>query len=179
MATVPVVSRGIGRKPPSDICTEGGLAFISLTKGFEAVIDIADLDIVIGYRWVTLIHSTTGHAYAVRYDRGRCILMHRELLNAPVEMQVDHEDGDGLNNRRNNIRLATPNQNQANRAVERRNKLGAKGVSPSRTGKRFRASITPNGRKINLGSYATKEEAAAAYHGAAKALWGDFAYKQT
>ena len=178
MATVSVVSRGIGRKPPSEIRTENDVAFISLTKGFETVIDIADLAMVSGYRWVVLINSQTGHAYAVRFEGRKCILMHRMLLSAPSDRQVDHDDGDGLNNRRGNIRLATPSQNQANRVMDRRNKLGAKGVSLDRRDALthpFRACIQHDGKTIHLGRYATVEEASAAYLGAAKAIYGRFA----
>jgi len=175
MATVPVVSRGIGRKPPSQIEIEGDIANVSLTKGFVAVVDVTDLGIVAGYRWVVLISGQTGHAYAVRYHLGKCILMHRELLSAPPGMWVDHEDGDGLNNRRKNIRIATPAQNMANKVVERRNRLGIKGVSLD--GGRYRATIKPDGRTIHLGRYNTPEEAAAAYRGAARILWGDYAHK--
>ncbi|TNC15362.1 hypothetical protein FF100_05020 [Methylobacterium terricola] len=99
--------------------------------------------------------------------------MHRVLTDAPSEMYVDHANGDGLDNRRANMRLATQTQNMANKAVERRNLLGLKGVSAARG--KFRATITPNGRKIHLGTFKTPEEAAAAYRGAAVALWGDFA----
>lgn len=175
MATYPVVSRGIGRKPPSEIRVEGGAAIVSLTHGLEAIVDIDDVDEVAGYRWIAMINCYHGHAYAARYEGRRCILMHRQLLQAPPDKQVDHEDGDGLNNRRNNIRLATPSQNQANKAVERRNKLGMKGVC--KDGGRFRATIKPDGRTIHLGRFATAEEAAAAYKGAAKVLWGNYAHK--
>jgi hypothetical protein len=77
---------------------------------------------------------------------------------------VDHEDGDGLNNRCGNIRLATPSQNQANKVWKDK-----KRPTP------YRASIKPNGKTIHLGSFATPEEAAAAYKGAAKVLFGKFA----
>lgn len=177
MADYPVVSRGIGRKPPSPIRIEGDIAYITLTRGFESVIDVEDVALVAGYRWTVLINARSGHAYAVRFEKAKCILMHRVLLDAPSDRQVDHEDGDGLNNRRKNIRLATPTQNQANKAVESRNKLGVKGVSIGKTPARFRAMITPGGRKIHLGYYATIEEAAAAYRGASIAIWGNFAYK--
>lgn len=175
MATYPVVSRGIGRKPPSQIRLENDIAFVALTKGFEAMVDVADLELIAGYRWVAFINSQTGHAYAARYEKGRCILMHRALLSAPDGIWVDHEDGDGLNNRRKNIRLATPAQNMANKAVERRNKLGLKGVSHEKG--RFRATIKPEGRTIHLGRFETAAEAAAAYQGAARVLWGNFAHK--
>lgn len=173
MATVPVVSRGIGRKPPSEIRIENGVAIVTLTRGLETIVDVSDVEIVAGYRWVAFIHHQTGHAYAVRNVGRKCILMHRQLLEPGPEMTVDHADGDGLNNRRSNIRIATPNQNGANQVLNRRNKLGIKGVH--QVGNKYHAAIKPNGKSISLGSYGTKEEAAAAYFGAAKVLWGEFA----
>lgn len=172
MAPYPVVSRGIGRKPPSHIEIVGDTAVISLTKGLCTTVDLADVDRLAGYRWVALINGQTGHAYAIRYERGKAILLHRELLDFP-RATIDHVDGDGLNNRRANIREATFSQNMANKVLERRNKLGIKGVSVARG--RFKAVITPNGKKIHLGTFDTAEEAAAAYRGASRALWGDFA----
>lgn len=178
MATYPVVSRGIGRKPPSSIRIEGDVAIISLTFGLETTVDAADVESLAGYRWVALINSTTGHAYAARYEKSKCILLHRMLLAAPASMQVDHIDGDGLSNRRSNIRLATRSQNQANRVAERRNKLKLKGVydlSKKSASRPFGACVHKDGRSIHLGTYVTAEEASAAYRGAAKALFGSFA----
>lgn len=159
------------RREPSEITIFNGHAEVSLTRGFVAIIDLADVQLVAGFRWTTQTGGG-GHAYAARSEHGRCVLMHRQLLEARPGMQVDHRDGDGLNNRRNNIRLCTPSENMANKIVERRNKLGLKGVHQSRG--RYRATIKPQGRTIDLGSYNTPEEAAAAYRGAARILWGRF-----
>lgn len=175
MAETSVCIRKKSRKSPSVIRQDGTVAYVSLSRGFEATIDAADIELVKGHRWVSLIMKD-GHAYAVRYEDGRCILMHRAILGAPVGRIVSHEDGDGLNNRRKNIQIATHTEGMARKAVERRNKLQTKGVSPHK--RRFRARITPNGKVVNLGCYATKEEAAAAYRGAAIALWGKFVPKK-
>jgi hypothetical protein len=129
-----------------------------------------------------MLTTPSGHAYAYagKYSGGKQTirLMHRVLLSAHPGQQVDHINGDGLDNRRCNIRIATPSQNQANKAVDRRNKLGVKGVS-KRCGaarkKPFVATITHKNKKINLGNFASAEEASAAYLGAAKILWGKFA----
>lgn len=173
MATYPVVSRGVGRKPPSEIRVEGDIAIVSLSRGLEATIDKSDIEIVAGYRWSTLINSRTGHAYAVRYEKQKCFLMHRVLLGAPGHLHVDHADGDGLNNRRSNIRLATQSQNMANSVLVRRNKLGVRGVRKKKG--KFRAEISHDNKTVHLGYYDTAEEASAAYKGAAKLLWGEFA----
>jgi hypothetical protein len=158
----------------SPIHIEGGLVFVALSRGLEAVADIDDEQIIAGYSWRVLT-TKYGHAYAYRLCEGRTILMHREILGAGPGEHVDHIDGDGLNNRRENIRIATPTQNQANQVLSRRNRIGLKGVWEDKRKNRFCASIKPNGKTIHLGSFATKEEAAAAYKGAAKVLWGDFA----
>jgi hypothetical protein len=175
MATASVVSRDRRRKPPSVIETDGVTATVTLTKGLSAVIDHADIDFIAGYRWVSLVNYRNGHAYAVRYEKGKCFLMHRELMSPPPDKQIDHVDGDGLNNRRSNMRVATVTQNMANRLADRRNLLGLKGVQVSKL--RYRAAICPAGKKIHLGSFATPEEASAAYQGAAKVLWGKFSHK--
>lgn len=153
---------------------DASVAFVFLREGFEAVIDVADLPLVEGKAW-RLLTTPTGHAYAyTRIPGNACLLMHRMLMHSLPGEMVDHEDGDGLNNRRKNMRNCSNAQNQANKAAERRSKLGIKGVSPRRN--RFKAVITPKGRKIHLGYFGTAEEAAAAYKGAAKILWGEFAY---
>lgn len=86
---------------------------------------------------------------------------------------VDHIDGDRANNKWSNLRLARPDQNAANSRRSKNNVSGAKGVSPYRGG--FRARIMIRGESIYLGDYNTVEEAAAAYAGAAKVGFGDFA----
>jgi hypothetical protein len=163
---------------PSPIFVDGDVAYIALGRGFETVIDADDLPIVEGLSWRAMI-THTGHVYASHWEgAGKVLLLHRAILKPERRMQVDHIDGDGLNNRRRNLRIATPAQNQANKAAERRNKLGVKGVHHSGTAEKpFLATIKPGGKTIHLGRFATKEEAAAAYIGAAKVLWGEFARK--
>jgi len=150
---------------------------VPLTRGLEATIDAADVGLVEGFNWYALV-TQYGHAYAMRaqvIDGHRTsILMHRLIVEASTEDEVDHIDGDGLNNRRSNLRTCTPRQNSANQRVMRRNKLGFKGVA--KKCRRFYASIQSAGKTVHLGTYDTPEEAAAAYRGAAKALHGDFAW---
>ncbi len=90
--------------------------------------------------------------------------------------QIDHIDGDGLNNRWNNLREATPLQNQANRRVNHNNKLQVKGVDLYQG--RYRAQIRMGGKKCFLGSFGTPEEAQTAYQEAAVRLHGDYAKRR-
>lgn len=166
----------MSRAVPSSIRLDeaAGVAFVWCRENFEAIIDIEDLPLVEGKAW-RLLTTRDGHAYA--YTRSRdnpVLLMHRMLMQSLPGEIVDHKDGDGLNNRRANMRHGSHSQNQANKAADRRSKIGLKGVTQKRN--RFKACITTKGRKIYIGSFATAEEAAAAYQGAAKILWGDFAF---
>jgi hypothetical protein len=162
---------------PSTIRDEGNIAYVELTRGYEATIDKRDIPLVQGYSWRAHI-LRKGHVYAARTgDEPRTVvLMHRHLMGAPADVLVDHEDGDGLNNRRGNMRIATPSQNNMNMSVSSRNLLGIKGVSQQRGGK-FSARIERGTQRVYLGSFRTPEEASAAYFGAARILFGDFAKK--
>lgn len=170
---VEVTSRGRKIRP---IRIEGDVAHVTLTRGFEAILDAADVSLVSGRNWYALVNKT-GHAYAVRqYAEGgkqKCELMHRTIMGTEVGREVDHIDGDGLNNRRRNLRNCSHNENMANAVVSRRNRLGLKGAYKKKN--RYRACIRRGSTRVNLGSYLTPEEAAAAYRGAALVLYGAFA----
>lgn len=89
---------------------------------------------------------------------------------------IDHKNGDKIDNRWDNLRVAGKQGNQANSPMKSTNTSGFKGVSFCATTKRWRASIRHNGREINLGRYNTKEEAAKAYEVSSVRLFGEFAY---
>lgn len=97
-------------------------------------------------------------------------MLGRELVKDDI---TDHIDGNGLNNVRDNLRLATRSQNLGNSRLSIRNKFGLKGVSAFRDG--FMAGITVNKQRIYLGVYETPELAHAAYVVAAKEHFGEFA----
>ena len=101
--------------------------------------------------------------------------MHREILNTPEGLDTDHINGDGLDNRRENIRVSTKSQNQANRRnLQSNNTSGFKGVDFHRG--KWRAQIKVDGRKIDLGSFDTPDEASGAYLRSAHHHFGKFAY---
>lgn len=87
---------------------------------------------------------------------------------------VDHRNGNGLDNRRSNLRLATQAQNMSNRGRPTNNTSGYKGVSAGRLGG-WRAYITSRGKRLDIGTFASKEEAAEAYNAKALELHGEFA----
>lgn len=88
---------------------------------------------------------------------------------------VDHKDQNKLNNQRSNLRLATHSENQANRGLHPKNRSGFKGVSWNKNARKWAASIQFQGKRIYLGLYLTKEQAAVAYNLAASKYFGEFA----
>jgi len=148
----------------------------SMTTGKIAIVDEAYLPLLEGRSWDAFV--VKGKCYAHAIDPGRCgILMHRLLMNAPDGIQVDHKDGNGLNNTRTNLRLATGQQNLRNMR-KHRGKSQYKGVTfvPKCTKRPWTAQISPgDSRCKHLGSFATELEAAKAYDRAAKELFGEFA----
>lgn len=141
---------------------------VELVKGGTALCDIADAELVRQYRWYLSTHKD--RRYALTWLKGESISMHRLLL--PGVAEVDHRNGDGLDNRRNNLRACTRSQNMAN-ASYRRGVSGYRGVTRYR--RRWRAQITVNRKCHHVGTYDTPEEAARAYDARALEAFGEFA----
>lgn len=150
-------------------------AEIQLTKGYVALIDEADLPIINKYKWHASERKNSAIAQTSWRDKITGIkghlLMHRFLLNAQTGQSVDHINGNTLDNRRENIRIATAQENSWNSKA--RGVSGFKGVRP--VGRMWLASIAPNDIEINLGQYDTPETAAGVYDLVAKIVYGEFA----
>ena len=101
--------------------------------------------------------------------------MHRVILKTPKGMDTDHRNGDGLDNRRCNLRICTKSQNSINRKMQSNNTSGYRGVYWHKRDKKWLAHIKIDGKKINFGYCSTKEQAAEAYNEAAKKHYGEFA----
>lgn len=100
--------------------------------------------------------------------------MHREILKDALTsgMQVDHINGNGLDNRRSNLRICTRSENARNRGMYRNNKQGLKGVKKNGSG--FSAEVMADRKLHYLGTFQTPQEAHAAYCSAASVLHGEF-----
>lgn len=149
--------------------------------GLVALVDDEDYELVSRWSWrLKVKKGKYFYARAARWRNGMDtdILMHTLLLSPPPEMFVDHVDGNGLNNQRSNLRLATNAQNQANQNARQGGTSRFKGVYYDRHHKGqkpWRARITKAGRKYSLGRFATEEEAARSYDAAAKEIFKEFA----
>ena len=148
---------------------------IPLTRGKVVLVDPEDYDSLAERKWFAQAGTKT--FYAARDEKQGDgswfrILMHREIMGFPAT-HVDHRDLDGLNCRRNNLRVATMQLNKANEGLRSTNTSGYKGAYAFRG--RWLSSITVAGRQIYLGTYATAEDAGHAYAIAAKNHFGEFA----
>lgn len=145
---------------------------IALLHGSVAIVDDADYANLAALKWRESYKH--GHTYA---ETGRRALMHRIIMNPAKGLHVDHINGNGLDNRRSNLRVVTSSQNQMNRGLPKNNKSGHKGVHWSKLGKRWHAAIVVDRKKNFLGTFTDKEKAAAAYREAAEKLHGEFRQK--
>lgn len=147
--------------------------YIQLTKGQYALVDAADFEWLNQYKWYARKAKHT--FYAQKKQNYKIIIMSRFILGAPPGMQVDHIDGDGLNNTRANLRLSTPGQNQYNQSPCRGGSSKHKGVSWHKRDEIWQAYINIGGKRIYLGRFTSETEAALAYNAAAPKYHGEYA----
>ena len=155
---------------------------IPLTRGKVAWVDDADYERIVEHKWMYQKCKKQHTGYAARWkhiSKGvrRLVFMHREILGLDGGRypMVDHRNRDGLLNIRENLRVCSPSQNAANRIVSSTSQTGVKGVSFVRSTGRYWAHLWKNGKHINLGCFATIEEAAKAYSNGANIHHGEFA----
>lgn len=143
-------------------------------------VDEEDVARLKGFRWKLSPDGYAIHRYYVgtvgnRKWRYRFCRLHSWLLGCPLNGEVDHIDGNRLNNRRSNLRIVTHQQNTWNRGKYSNNTSGFLGVTLCKQTGRWRAQLCQSGRRIRIGRFSTPEEAARAYDALAFQLRGDFA----
>ena len=156
---------------------------ILLTRGKVAIVDDEDYSYLNQWKWnyKSKGHGNTGYAVRDITENGiyKAVLMHREIIRPSDSMEVDHIDGNGLDNRKVNLREATRSQNQQAKGRQRNNTSGYKGVSYDAEKDKWRAQITYKGKGHKLGRYKIIEDAARAYNKAAIKYHGEFASLNT
>jgi HNH endonuclease/AP2 domain len=167
--------------PKTPIClalsnaTGSPYAEIPLTSGGVAIVDEADFEMLSVMRW-----RANDRGYVVTWStrdpssRGYS-KMHRMVMLPEPGQEIDHINGDKLDNRRANLRVCTRAENNRNRSIHRNNQSGLKGVFWHSRDRRWRAKIQVDGQRLHLGNFADKADAARAYDIAATEHFGEFA----
>jgi len=150
---------------------------IKLTRGLTTVVSSSDYLLVLKRKWQAA--TAYGTYYAVRTEQRnnvrRRITLHGFLLKPPKGLFVDHINGDGLDNRRSNLRIVTRAQNQQNRRVRYKKTSSYKGISYNKNNGMWTVSITHEGETLICGSFANEIQAAMHYDKFAIRLFKDYA----
>jgi HNH endonuclease/AP2 domain len=153
----------------------GFMKEIRLYDGSVSIVDDDDYEKLKDYKWY---RSNKGYAYRNHYfdKKNYIVYMHREIINAPKGLTVDHINGNKLDNRKENLRLATPGQNQYNlRKTKNKTTSKYKGVCWNKQRKGWSAYIRINGKCKTIGLFSDEESAANAYNHYAKQHFGEYA----
>lgn len=147
---------------------------ISKYKHLEILVDESDADFVRRFSWSPQNVNGSIYARCRRGSNGKDILLHRLITGAKSGQEVDHINGDTLDNRRSNLRIVTHSQNNLNKTMPVTNKSGFKGVCACRQTGRWIAQIRINGKQTHLGRFDTPEDAARIYDDAAREHHGEY-----
>jgi hypothetical protein len=141
--------------------------YISLTQGKETIVDDDDFGWISRWKW------QFNRGYAKRDIK--CIRMHREIIHATKGMDVDHINGNKLDNRKCNLRLVNDFQQNQNSNKRKDNTSGCRGVNFFKPRGTWIARIQYNGKRIGLGTYHDKADAIKAYNEASNKYFGEYA----
>lgn len=149
---------------------------MELTKGYKTTVCDCHYNKVKDYKWSAQISR-----YQVRAVRGisrnnirHTYLMHREIMDVPKGMEIDHIDGNTLNNQCSNLRICSKFENARNVRLTSKNTSGHKGVCWSKHNNRWHARVICNNHTYHLGYFLDKQEAIDAYNKKAKELHGEY-----
>jgi hypothetical protein len=155
-------------EPPNDL-----VCCIPLTKSQHALVDLEDFKWINRHKWTA--YYTGRKWYAGRTERGKAILMHRQIMHARKGRIVDHIDGNGLNNCKCNLRFCNYGQNNCNRKAGGKSSQ-YKGVYFDKRRRKYYATVQYRGEQLEFGPFENEIDAARAYDRAALEYHGEFAY---
>lgn len=156
------------------------MKYLPLSQGLSAIVDDEDYEELNKFKWYAKKHRNTFYVYrnSMKIEgypkRKTGIKLHRVIMSAPKELQVDHKNGNGLDNRKENLRLCTNIQNHQNRkATERTSKY--KGVHWHKATNKWQVQIRVACKRKHLGVFEDEILAAKEYDKEASAHFGEFA----
>jgi len=146
----------------------------------NAIVDDDDFDRISKYKWS--VHKKGNCFYAHRgfvcNGKLKHVLMHQEILNFPKDLDIDHINGNSIDNRKSNLRICLHQENAYNRRPNKDTETGYKDIHFVQKTHQFTVCITSNSKKHGIGNFKTLSEAIEAYNKAADKLHGEFAFKQ-
>jgi hypothetical protein len=158
---------------------ENRMKTIVISSGEIALVDDDDYEALSQYKWTLQVNRN--NRYAARWKvvgkRTYKIFMHRSIMNFPEGSEIDHINHNGLDNRKENLRLTHKSGNQQNARIRRDNKSGYKGVRWYKRDKRWQSSIMVDYKAIHLGYFDDPKAAAFAYNQAAIRYFGENAFQ--
>lgn len=161
------------KKGPNKYKKIGDTIRIYLDKGKSCVIDFCDYESVKKYRWYCRKIGRKNYCCHSYYDGEKVyvIYLHRLINKTPKKLRTDHINGNGLDNRKSNLRSCTASQNNCNTMWGRK----IKGIFYSKQRRRWYARINFNKKNYSLGGHKHREEAVLAYNNGAIKYHGEFA----
>lgn len=151
---------------------------VGLTRGKIGLISAEDFELVSKYKWNAIKGGRTFYATTnIKQTNGKykMVQMHRLILGAIPGQIVDHRNGNGLDNRRSNLRLASPTESACNIGLRKDNTSGHTGVFWNSKIRKWTACIQVNKRQVYLGCFLNKADAIRAREEAASSFYGEFA----
>lgn len=155
------------------------IAYVPLSQGLFSLIDAADAELLKSMNWYAHWNPHAKCFYAgtnVKLEDGskKTVWMHRLIMNPSMNLSVDHREvGNGLDNRRSNLRITDAFGQSRNRRGSHKSSSGLKGVN--RHGRKWRAQIFISGENVSLGCFPEKEAAYEVYKAACLKQFGEFA----
>lgn len=149
--------------------TAEGYGVARFANGGAFIFDAADLTLIERHTW-----HLGKRGYPATHYHGRTVVFHRFLF-PDAEGEIDHINGDKMDNRRCNLRICTHQQNAFNQKRRRTNTSGYIGVSPVRDALYYEAYIHLHGRKHHIGTFQNVKQAARTRDAVARLIFGEYA----
>ena len=141
-------------------------------KGYTIKIDKDDFHFVDGIKWCT--NKNGNKIYFEKRINNKIKYLHRMIMDCPRGFEVDHKNGDTLDNRKCNLRICKPCENRKNAIHHKNNTSGYKGVSIHKQTGKWIAQISHDRKHISLGLYDSKENAYKAYCAGSRKYHGEY-----